>query len=97
MIYQPSADRRRSVYRCYDADDMLLYVGCTGQSVEQRLRQHAARGAAWVPLVKRVTVEEQPTPSEGHAAEFAAIRQERPIYNIVRPGQGKGGGRPRKA
>lgn len=67
------------LYRCYDADGALLYVGMT-YNPPARMRQHAKR-AAWYPLADsfRLTV----FPSREYAAEKEreAIIRERPRFN----------------
>lgn len=71
------------VYRVYDADGRLIYVGST-RNLTQRLRMHAYGYTAWwnsqaVKTVAKVYKTER----EARDAESAAIRSERPRWNIT--------------
>lgn len=68
-----------SLYRLYDEEGVLLYVGVTS-NLWQRLRAHAGRD--WWNKVARTTVEWIATREEGLKAEARAIEDERPLYNI---------------
>jgi len=70
-----------SLYRLYDVDDHLLYVGIS-QNFAQRWSQHAGLKPWWAD-VARTTVEHFPDRSEALAAEREAIRSEQPIYNLT--------------
>jgi hypothetical protein len=70
-----------TVYRAFDADGELLYVGCT-DNAEKRLKAHA-KGSDWYPDAARWTFEEHATRAAGLAAEAAAIRAELPHCNVV--------------
>lgn len=71
------------VYRCFDKDDRLLYVGCTGDW-QRRLWQHRSNTPFW-PEVVAVTFAGYPTRDEALQAESRAIDTESPIHN-VQPG-----------
>lgn len=79
------------VYRLYDAEDQLLYVGVSNV-VERRLRSHSFRtptGSEWWPLVAYCALEFFPIYHLALESERAAIRHELPIYNrrsVVRHG-----------
>jgi hypothetical protein len=80
------------VYRCYDADGVLLYIGCSND-VEQRIALHmyvAARANAswWLSLCMDRYEIEGPyrTRTAGRKAEAKAIRAEQPVFNS----QGRG-------
>lgn len=71
------------VYRLYDADDRLLYVGMAGCYVE-RLRVHShrpPRGKTWWVDVAYCTLEWFPDYYDALVAELAAIKAERPLHN----------------
>ena len=68
------------LYRLFDQDGGLLYVGISGRWV-RRLVSHAAR-QGWWDDVASVTRQPFPSRSEALEAEAAAIRQERPRYNV---------------
>lgn len=67
------------VYRVRDAAGCLLYVGCTN-SLRVRLQVHR-QSAAWWPAAASLAIEEHPDPQTARAAEKAAIKTERPIFN----------------
>ena len=70
-----------SLYRFYDANDVLLYVGITN-SLPHRLAQHEA-GKHWWTAVASASIEHYPTRKEAEDAERAAIRAELPVWNIA--------------
>lgn len=85
--------RRTAVYRLYDADERLLYVG-VAVSPRARLSTHA-REKPWWGDVKREVVEWHPERSAALAAEAVAIHAEGPVYNRLIPADGDPAG-PRK-
>jgi predicted GIY-YIG superfamily endonuclease len=72
--------RPHALYRFFDVEDRLLYIGITA-GLPQRLMRHAD-GKPWWLQVAKITVEVMPGRAEVLAAERAAIRAERPLYNI---------------
>ncbi len=70
-----------TLYRFFDADDRLLYVGIAGTAT-QRWEQHA-KEKGWWDSVARVTVENHPSRQAAADAERNAIRNESPLYNVV--------------
>lgn len=85
---KPLADREHYVYRVFDADDRLLYVGCA-RNVDERMRMHQipstqSRASVGIALHgDRVTSEEFPNRATARAAEAAAIRAESPLLNVL--------------
>ena len=74
---------RAAVYRLYDAQDVLLYIGVS-QQPHRRWQQHA-QGKRWWPEVARSEIGTWFESRElAVLAEAAAIRSERPRYNIRR-------------
>jgi len=71
---------RQVVYRCYDADEVLLYVGVSGDVCE-RLAQHR-RASTWFKDTARTVLKVYPRRLDASRAELAAIRSERPLHNI---------------
>jgi predicted GIY-YIG superfamily endonuclease len=67
------------VYRAFDADDQLLYVGVT-QWLPRRREEHQ-RTSAWSADAVRWESELHPTRKHALAAEWVAIREERPQWN----------------
>lgn len=72
---------RTALYRFYDSDDTLLYVGITG-TISFRWEQHARR-QPWWPAACRQIVDWHPTREAAEAAERVAIQSERPLHNIA--------------
>jgi excinuclease UvrABC nuclease subunit len=70
------------VYRHFDGDGRLLYVGCSLNPI-MRLQQH--RRSCWFDQIARVDIERHATRREALAAEATAIRLENPKYNSVAP------------
>jgi hypothetical protein len=68
-----------SLYRFYDAEDRLLYVGVTSVG-PSRWREHE-QFRAWWRLVVRSTVEHFDDRPSALAAERAAILAEKPLHN----------------
>ena len=78
-----------SLYRIYDADDVLLYIGVT-KDVQTRIEFHLARStrqeASWAirRRMARHTVQAlRGGPIEALAAEREAIKAEAPLLNKV--------------
>lgn len=75
-----------SVYRIYDEDDVLMYVG-VARDVTHRVYMHeAAAQSSWastqmVGCIARWTTEEHPTKAAAREAERRAIETEAPLYN----------------
>ncbi|MFD5384331.1 GIY-YIG nuclease family protein [Streptomyces sp. NPDC127074] len=69
-----------ALYRFYDQERRLLYIGITGQPRE-RWAAHR-RKAKWWPLAAYVAVEVHPTEWQALNAERAAIRSENPSFNM---------------
>jgi hypothetical protein len=68
-----------TIYRFYAAD-ALVYLGVTGY-LPGRLGCHAKRN--WWRSCDRMTLTHYGTREEAEAAETAAIRAERPLYNVL--------------
>lgn len=68
------------LYRFHDAKGRLLYVGVT-HSHPDRWAAHR-RCAVWWPQVASVTCRRYPSERLVLVAEVAAIKSEKPIYNI---------------
>jgi predicted GIY-YIG superfamily endonuclease len=70
---------RTALYRFFDLDDELLYVGITNNP-EKRWNHHRAR-QAWWPQVARKTLEWFDNRGDAEVAEIEAIRGEIPRHN----------------
>lgn len=68
------------VYRVYDADERLIYIGCT-ENLAGRLRAHRMN-SWWSSQAARVVAKVYRDKRCGRAAELAAIKSENPRWNI---------------
>ncbi|MBZ6290342.1 GIY-YIG nuclease family protein [Streptomyces olivaceus] len=73
-------DHRTALYRFFDTDGALLYVGIT-YDIEQRFASHSNSSPWWKDIASE-RIEWHETRSLALAAESAAIKAERPRYNI---------------
>jgi predicted GIY-YIG superfamily endonuclease len=76
---------RTAVYRLFDTEDDLLYIGVSDQ-FGARWHQHA-KVQPWWRDVDHQTITWFDTRDEALATETAAIKAEQPLYNIVHNGQ----------
>jgi hypothetical protein len=74
---------KTALYRHFDAQGVLLYVGISLSAVH-RLEQHK-RSAGWFGEIARVDVEWHETRAEALTAEAIAIAKEEPSWNVARP------------
>jgi excinuclease UvrABC nuclease subunit len=77
----PSPTEEVCLYRHFDAEGVLLYVGVS-LSVIHRLAGHRSR-SRWFRQIARITVEWFANRGEALEAERLAIREEKPLYNIM--------------
>lgn len=85
-----------AVYRLYDADDNLIYIGSTGDPVT-RIRQHQKGSVVGTPTAQQIRERYHrheftfyPTLVEARAAEAVAIRKEAPELNRQHAGPWRG-------
>lgn len=78
---RPRTNKATWVYRYFDADDVLLYIGIT-DNLENRLDDHA-RSSSWMDFAVRSTLDRHERRAEAEEAEIAAIRAERPLFNLA--------------
>lgn len=78
---------RTAIYRHFDADGTLLYVGIT-DGLSRRGKQHA-KGAAWVGDVSTSTAQWFPDRDAALLAEADAIRADRPLHNRIHAVNGR--------
>lgn len=74
-----------ALYRFWDANDRLLYVGITANP-GSRWKQHS-KDKPWWHDVTRVTIERYPDRLSVLNAERTAITLERPVHNVVHNGK----------
>lgn len=77
-----SAPERTALYRLYDADERLLYVGISSRP-QQRMRQHSSE-KLWWPEVTRREVEWFSSRDLAATAEVEVIESQGPLYNTTR-------------
>ncbi len=70
-----------TLYRLFDADDRLLYVGISLR-LPRRIKEHSKDKPWWMD-VTRSTFEHFPTRAEAQAAEAHAIIVENPAHNVA--------------
>lgn len=69
------------VYRCFNAADQLIYIGCTSTTVELRMQRHRHGNPAVFEGTVRWTTEEHPDLASARRAEAYAIYDEAPLLN----------------
>lgn len=74
-------DGATTLYRLYDADGQLLYVGIAVDT-ERRFAEHA-KTKPWWPQVARTDLDHHRYRTDAQDAERAAIRTECPLHNIA--------------
>ena len=72
---------RTALYRIFGGEDVLLYIGIS-KNFGARWSAHG-RTQPWWPQVERRTIVWYDTWAEAKAEETAAIKAERPRYNIA--------------
>jgi predicted GIY-YIG superfamily endonuclease len=72
-----------AVYRCYDAEEQLLYVGISAD-LRERFRQHNGHGAHWIPFMVRVDLTWHPDRETAADVERSLIDGLRPLFNKSR-------------
>src|SRR5688572_7566222 len=70
------------LYRFYDRDDRLLYVGIS-LSAAKRASEHRAEKAWWSDVARMEVEHLDVSRSEAEAIEKEAIRSEAPLYNVT--------------
>jgi predicted GIY-YIG superfamily endonuclease len=71
------------LYKVYDQEDDLLYVGITKTGL-QRISEHKGdREKRWTADISRVEIEHFPTRAEAVAAEIERIIELEPRYNVT--------------
>lgn len=75
--------RRYSLYRFFNADGTLMYVGVTGVPRARWSRHSEIK--SWWPEVSRASIEHYANREDLVEAEAAAILTESPLYNVALP------------
>ena len=84
MIDGTSAPERTALYRMFDAESVLIYIGIS-KHFGVRWAEHAA-AQPWWHEVQRQTVDWYPSREEAALAEVIAIKAEKPKYNVMHAG-----------
>lgn len=71
---------RPKLYRHFDSDDNLLYIGVS-TSILRRLSNHKSN-AYWYDQIAKITIENFDTKKEMYEAEKKAIVAEKPRFNV---------------
>ena len=79
--FAPEGDGSTALYRYFDADGVLLYIGITN-NVDLRDKQHSAN-SDWHHLSTDRDVEWHDTRAEASKAERQYIREEGPLFNTT--------------
>lgn len=80
----PLAARRTAVYRFYDPEGQLLYVGIA-DDVMARWRWHS-KHSPWWPLAAHADVVWRNNRQSAEVEETQAIRSERAVWNVAKTG-----------
>ncbi len=73
--------QQTALYRYYDADNVLLYIGVSLSAVH-RLQQHR-NTQHWSHRITRVDISYFPSREDALKAEREAIRAENPLHNVI--------------
>ena len=74
--------RLHQMYRHFDKDDNLLYIGISINAVN-RLRTHQT-ASGWYKSIHKIVIENYPSREELESAEIKAIQDENPKHNMCR-------------
>jgi predicted GIY-YIG superfamily endonuclease len=80
-LWEIDMDTPTTVYRLFDSDWTLLYVGISVRPAK-RMSEHS-RSKEWWPLVEHFLFTECDTRRDALELEEGMIRNEQPIFNIV--------------
>lgn len=80
-----------NLYRHYDVDGTLLYVGISLSAVK-RLSEHM-RASHWNKEIAKVEIATFPDKKSARQAELDAIAAEKPLFNVAHTGVIVGGGK----
>lgn len=80
MSYSHLSNVEHTVYRLYDQQDRLIYVGCT-YDLEKRLQAHR-RKMWWFYQISRISTETHPNRSEALKSETRIRDTEAPRWNV---------------
>lgn len=70
-----------TLYRLYDAEGRLLYVGCSINWMSRLMHHKVVKAREWWTDIARAELTRYDSRTEAMEAEFAAIRDEDPLHN----------------
>jgi hypothetical protein len=75
-------DQMAQLYRHFDGDGRLLYVGISMSACPRSAGSRLTRfTAGWFPRIRTITITPYPNWAGPAAAEIAAVRDEHPLFN----------------
>jgi hypothetical protein len=74
--------RRCELYRHFDKDNRLLYVGISYSALSRLMEGHRSQ-SHWFDDIVRVEIERYPTRKDAEKAELEAIGREKPLHNLI--------------
>ena len=80
MEWRPMENGTTYLYRHYDGNDNLLYVGIS-LSPRHRTKSHK-KESHWFDDVRKIIIEKHESRFDAKKSEFQAIQKEKPKYNI---------------
>lgn len=85
--FGPGVHADHFLYRCYDADGRLLYIGCASnvaRRISAHLNDHRNKASRWLQVSMARYEVEGPFAGRdaGRRAEAAAIQAEQPLFNF---------------
>jgi predicted GIY-YIG superfamily endonuclease len=75
----PADDKPTALYRWFDKEALLLYIGISDELAE-RVKGHI-KASSWMEFAAASTIERHPTRYAALDAEEAAIKAEHPLFN----------------
>jgi predicted GIY-YIG superfamily endonuclease len=82
--FKAGANQRHTLYRFWSRDGVLLYIGITSDAFT-RFKAHS-RSKDWFLEVHSATLDHFESRDELAEAEIAAIKREKPLYNVAHNG-----------
>ncbi|MFD6360168.1 winged helix-turn-helix domain-containing protein [Streptomyces roseolus] len=82
MTKRSLAGDRTALYRYFDAEGNLLYLGITNDVQRRELQHRRDSARTWFPLIATRTQAWFETRSEAETAELAALATEAPPWNV---------------
>lgn len=83
-VYKRLGKAQTCVYRCYDINGELLYIGCSIDP-HKRIREHRSEQRLWATaLLFRITIDVYENRVVAEHVEREAIKAERPHWNSIR-------------